>query len=127
VSTIRAWSLLALCLGLVAWGANELPPAATSPFMSHGAPVDQIALEGASLVLLGADGTRAELNAGTLGIDHLSLDDALFTIQRGLVAGAQCALINFEYPTTRGLKLFLTSIDRRYIHEASPFGCLDGW
>ena len=86
VSSIRAWSLLALCLGALLLGATVLPPAAVSPFMSHGAAVDRITLEQADLSLFGADGTRAELRTETLGVEHLSLDDALFTIQRGLVA-----------------------------------------
>jgi len=86
LSSIRAWSLLALCMGALLLGAAILPPAAVSPFTSHGAAVDRITLEQADLPLLGADGTRAELHAGTLGVEHLSLDDSLFTLQRGLVA-----------------------------------------
>lgn len=85
MSTIRAWSALAALLAALALGTRLLPPAATSPFLHHGTAVDRIALEGASLVLLGADGTRADLFAESLRVEHLSLDDALFTAQRGLV------------------------------------------
>jgi hypothetical protein len=85
MSTIRAWSALAALLAALALGTRLLPPAATSPFLHHGTAVDRIALEGASLVLLGADGTRADLFAESLRVEHLSLDDALFTVQRGLV------------------------------------------
>jgi hypothetical protein len=86
MSPFRAWSLLALFLGCITLGAQILPSAADSPFLSSGAAMDRIVLKEADLSILGTDGTRAELHARTLGVEHLSLDDALFTIRRGLVA-----------------------------------------
>ncbi len=73
-------------MGALLLGTQFLPAAADSPFLKNGAAIDRIKLEGASLELQGSDGTRAELYAASLGFEHLSLDDSLFTIKRGLVA-----------------------------------------
>jgi hypothetical protein len=49
MSPIRAWSLLVLFLGCITLGAQILPSAADSPFLSSGAAMDRIVLEGAEL------------------------------------------------------------------------------